>query len=1008
MDTRQPIWLSPFCRHCFLVLSLVTILLLTDDHNTICASNESDYLALLKMKSMITQDPYAVLTSWNNSLHFCNWTGVSCGENHKRVTVLNLMSQGLQGSLSPHVANLTFLRELWLCNNSFEGTIPQEIGRLSSLRFLYLNHNRFSGSIPTNLSGCSNLEHLQFGSNKLVGSIPKQITFLSKLTLFAVDDNMLTGGIPSFLGNMTSIKVLYVSLNPFGGKIPDDLGRLKSLTEIYSHDCNISGTIPDSIYNHSLLTVLSMSDNQLNGGLPVAIGALLPHLVSLQLKNNQLTGILPPSISNCSKLRCLEMDDNKFTGKLTIDFSKLKDISRVLLQHNLFGSGEADEMKFIDSLTNCSKLTYLGLGNCMFQGLLPKSVSNLSHQLQTLNLGTNMLYGSLPSSLGNLGGLIALSLVENRFTGNIPSTIGMLRNLQAAFLYENQFSGSIPDAFGNLSKLVILSLRANRLEGDIPVCLGNYHQLQKLELSNNRLTGNIPKQILQLPSLSILLNLSRNKLFGPVPKEVGGLKMLSNLDLSYNNLSGSIPSSIGDCSSLSLLSLKGNLFEGVIPSSFASLRGVMKLDLSHNNLSGQIPRFLERFSLQYIDLSFNDFEGQVPTLGAFANVSAFSVSGNSRLCGGLVELGLPKCKQTKKHKEKLRVYVIVIVIASTSFTMLCLVYAWCKKKRKSHSSQSSMNEMFLKVSYNQLLKATDGFSEANLIGRGGFSYVYKGILDVGDDRFVAVKVLHLQNRGAHKSFTAECEAWRRIRHRNLLKIITSCSSIDFQGNDFKALIYEFMPKGSLHDWLHSDARTIRLNLVQRLNILTDVASALDYLHNHCSTTIVHGDLKPGNILLDKDMVAHVGDFGLTRFFGTDLDQNNSTGTTGTIGYAPPEYGLGSEMTSSGDVYSFGIVLLEVMTGKKPTDDIFTDDLSLHKFASMALGNQVIDVIDGDAIDVLRTEANAEKMDECLSSILKIGVSCSMDSPSLRLNIKFVVHELQHIVNLINRFDYVHH
>ncbi|KAL8247843.1 hypothetical protein R6Q59_009059 [Mikania micrantha] len=960
------------------------------------------------MKSMITQDPYAVLTSWNNSLHFCNWTGVSCGENHKKVTVLNLMSQGLQGSLSPHVGNLTFLRELWLRNNSFEGTIPQEIGRLSSLRFLYLNHNRFSSSIPTNLSGCSNLEHLQIGSNKLVGTIPKQITFLSKLTLFAVDDNMLTGGIPPFLGNMTSIKVLSVSLNPFGGKIPDDLGRLKSLTEIYSHDCNISGTIPDSIYNHSLLTVLSMSDNQLNGGLPAAIGALLPHLVSLQLKNNQLTGILPPSLSNCSRLKWLEMEDNKFSGKLTIDFSKLKDISRVLLQHNLFGSGEADEMKFLDSLTNCSKLTYLGLGNCMFQGLLPKSVSNLSHQLQTLNLGTNMLYGSLPSSLGNLGGLIALSLVENRFTGNIPSTIGMLRNLQAAFLYENQFSGSIPDAFGNLSKLVILSLRANRLEGAIPLCLGNYHQLQKLELSNNRLTGNIPKQILQLPSLSVLLNLSRNKLFGSVPTEVGGLKMLSNLDLSYNNLSGSIPSSIGDCSSLSLLSLKGNLFEGVIPSSFTSLRGVMKLDLSHNNLSGQIPRFLERFSLQYIDLSFNDFEGQVPTLGAFANVSAFSVSGNSRLCGGLVELGLPKCKQTKKHKEKLRVYVIVIVIASTSFTMLCLVYAWCKKRRKSHSSQSSMNEMFLKVSYNQLLKATDGFSEANLIGRGGFSYVYKGILDVGDDRFVAVKVLHLQNRGAHKSFTAECEAWRRIRHRNLLKIITSCSSIDFQGNDFKAVIYEFMPNGSLHDWLHLDASTIRLNLVQRLNILTDVASALDYLHNHCSTTIVHGDLKPSNILLDIDMVAHVGDFGLTRFFGTDLDQNNSTGTTGTIGYAPPEYGLGSEMTSSGDVYSFGIVLLEVMTGKKPTDDIFTDGLSLHKFASMALGDQVTDVIDGDAIDVLRTEANAQKMDECLSSILKIGVSCSMDSPSLRLNIKFVVHELQHIVDVINRFDYVHH
>ncbi|KAI3793182.1 hypothetical protein L1987_35797 [Smallanthus sonchifolius] len=237
-----------------------------------------------------------------------------------------------------------------------------------------------------------------------------------------------------------------------------------------------------------------------------------------------------------------------------------------------------------------------------------------------------------------------------------------------------------------------------------------------------------------------------------------------------------------------------------------------------------------------------------------------------------------------------------------------------------------LSVLAIKLNLNQLLKATDGFSEANLIGKGGFSYVYKGILNFSDDRFVAVKVLHLHNRGAHKSFKAECEALRIIRHCNLLKIITSCSSIDFQGNDFKALVYEFMPNGSLHDWLHSSSSTMRLNLLQRLNILVDVASALDYLHNQCSTTIIHGDLKPRNILLDKDMIAHVGDFGLTRFFGTYLDQNNSSGTTGTIGYAPPEYGLGSVMTSSRDVYSFGILLLEVMTGKKPTDDVFTEGL----------------------------------------------------------------------------------
>ncbi|KAM0068921.1 putative protein kinase RLK-Pelle-LRR-XII-1 family [Helianthus debilis subsp. tardiflorus] len=249
-----------------------------------------------------------------------------------------------------------------------------------------------------------------------------------------------------------------------------------------------------------------------------------------------------------------------------------------------------------------------------------------------------------------------------------------------------------------------------------------------------------------------------------------------------------------------------------------------------------------------------------------------------------------------------------------------------------------------------------------------------------NNRDVAVKVLHL-NEGAHRSFMRECEAWRSIQHCNLLKIITSCSSVDHQGNDFKALVFEFMPNGSLHDWLHSSTSTSRVDLVQRISILMDVAIAINYLHNHCLETIVHGDLKPSNILLNEDMVAHVGDFGIARFPVIVSNQNNSTGVRGTVSFAPPEYGLGSEMTSKEDVYSFGILLLlEVMTGKKPTDDIFNEDLSLYKFASTSFPDQVIDIIDGSVIVEQSTEAKAKKMEECLISIIQIGVSCSMDSP----------------------------
>ncbi|GKB61518.1 kinase-like domain-containing protein [Tanacetum coccineum] len=159
-------------------------------------------------------------------------------------------------------------------------------------------------------------------------------------------------------------------------------------------------------------------------------------------------------------------------------------------------------------------------------------------------------------------------------------------------------------------------------------------------------------------------------------------------------------------------------------------------------------------------------------------------------------------------------------------------------------------------------------------------------------------------------------------------------------------------------------------------------------------------MKPSNILLDDDMVAYVGDFGLARLVGTDLNQNSSTGVKGTIGYAPPEYGLGSEMTSSGDVYSFGILLLEVMTGKKPTNDMFNDDLRLHKFAYMALPDHVMDVIDDDAIVLQSTEANAKKVEECLVATIKIGVSCSVDSPPERMKIEIVVNVLQRILDVL--------
>ncbi|CAL5366206.1 unnamed protein product [Camellia sinensis] len=980
--------------------------------------NETDRFALLAFKSKILQDPHGVVSSWNNSLHFCEWQGLICGHRHRRVTIIDLTSQGLVGSLSPYVGNLTFLRGLWLYNNTFQGEIPVELGNLFRLQILNLSNNNFEGEIPASLSRCSILTHLGVGKNKLVGKFPIELTSLPKLTILAIQVNNLTGRISPFIGNLTSLKSFNAGANSFGGSIPDTLGQLKKLTLLGLGRNQLSGMIPPSIYNLSFLNVFSVAFNQLHGSLPPSFGFMFPDLQLLQLNDNQFTGTLPLSISNFSKIEHFQVEYNNFNGKITINFGRLQNLKGIALSDNNFGSGEPDDLAFIGSLANCSNLEALGMEVNQFRGVLPESVGNLSKNLFALILGRNQIYGTIPSTISNLVNLDALGMEGNQFTGTIPTNIGNLPKMQLLTFEMNHLSGKIPDSIGNLSLLIELSLGSNRLEGTIPSRLANCKKLLFLDLHQNNLSGNIPKELLKVSSLSISLNLAWNRLSGSLPTEVGNLKNLMALDISENRLSGEIPSSLGSCTSLENLYMQENSFQGSIPLSFESLRGIQNFDLSHNNLSGKIPTFLEKFSLMILNLSFNDFEGELPMEGVFANASAISIVGNHRLCGGISELQLPSCI-TKKSKHKMPLSHILEITAASVLVGAALlsfftIYLF-KKQRTAQSTVPVLKESFLKVSYEKLLKATDGFSSANLIGFGSFGSVYRGILVQEREFVAAIKVLNLQNRGAIKSFMAECETLRNIRHRNLVRIITSCSSVDFQGNEFKALVYEFMPNGSLERWLHASLETNdgqneqqRLNLLQRINIAIGVACALDYLHHQCQKPIIHCDLKPSNILLDREMVAHIGDFGLARFFPelTNPNQSSSIGVRGTIGYVAPEYGLGSEMSTYGDVYSYGILLLEMITGKRPTENMFEEGHNLHNFARMALPDRVMEIADPVLLDNEEEEArattiqvnNGSKIVECLISMVNIGVACSTESPQGRMSISNILHELHLVKN----------
>lgn len=396
------------------------------------------------------------------------------------------------------------------------------------------------------------------------------------------------------------------------------------------------------------------------------------------------------------------------------------------------------------------------------------------------------------------------------------------------------------------------------------------------------------------------MELSSNNLEGPIPQEIGNLKNLVEFHAYSNRLSGEIPSTLGECQLLQNISLQNNFLSGSVPSLLSQLKGLQILDLSNNNLSGQIPTFLSNLTmLSYLNLSFNDFSGEVPTFGVFSNLSAISIHGNGKLCGGIPDLHLPRCSSQSPHRRQKLLVIPIVVSLAVTLLLLLLLYKllyWRKNIKTNIPSTTSMEGHPL-ISHSQLVRATDNFSATNLLGSGSFGSVYKGEINnqAGESKDIAVKVLKLQTPGALKSFIAECEALRNLRHRNLVKIITACSSIDNSGNDFKAIVFEFMPNGSLDGWLHPDnndhTEQRYLNILERVSILLDVAYALDYLHCHGPAPVIHCDIKSSNVLLDSDMVARVGDFGLARI----LDEQNSVFQPstnsilfrGTIGYAAP-------------------------------------------------------------------------------------------------------------------------
>ncbi|KZV40891.1 hypothetical protein F511_05136 [Dorcoceras hygrometricum] len=936
--------------------------------------------ALLKFKTQLI-DPLNYLDSWRDSDSDspCEFYGITCDREGGFVTEIYLDNRSLSGVISPSLSVLQNLTSLILPSNLISGIIPSEFRNLMNLRVLNLTDNNMNGTVP-------------------------DLSNLIKLESLDLSGNYFSGAFPAWVGNLTGLVSLGLGDNDYDeGEIPESIGKLKKLYWLYLAGSNLRGEIPEFIFELEALGTLDICRNKMSGNFPSSIYKL-KNLFKIELYGNNLTGEIPAELANLTLLQEFDISDNQMHGTVPQEIGNLRKLTVFQLFKNNF-SGELPV-----GFGDMQHLFALSLYKNSFSGEFPKNLGRFS-PLNSVDISENRFSGAFPGYLCQNGNLQNLLALDNDFSGEFPDSYAGCNPLQRLRINQNRLNGTIPDGVWSLPNVQVMDFSDNYFTGGISPRIGDSKNLNELMLSDNGFSGEIPKELGQLMLLERII-LNNNKFSGKIPSELGGLEQINSLHLEENELTGTIPSELADCPRLVNLNLAGNFLSGEIPDSFSSIVSLNSLNLSRNLLTGPIPRNLDKLKLSSIDLSNNQLSGTVSSdLLAVAGDSGFR--GNKGLCvddrkntGQLIKTELGFCHGKSGHKNfiKSKLFVLCIILFALAIILVGLLLVSYKSFKQNEADMDNRVDIdkekrsnWKLESFQQVEFAVDEIytlDEDNLIGSGSSGKVYRLDLKKGCGT-VAVKQLWKGN--GVKLMAAEMEILGKIRHRNILKLLVSLTK---EGSNY--LVFEYMENGNLFQALHRETKvgSPELDWFQRYRIALGAAKGIAYLHHDYSPPIIHRDIKSTNILLDENYEAKIADFGVAKVAELVSPKGSNVSCfAGTHGYIAPgqlmyfnpmyhtQMAYSLKATEKIDIYSYGVVLLELVTGKRPIEEEYGEGKDIVYWVSSHLNNRE------NVLKILDRKVVTELVQEDMIKVLKIATLCTAKLPNLRPNMKEVVKML---------------